>query len=91
MALALVPASSARTRLLVAAIASPFVIEAAQLLLPALDRACESGDVIDNLLGLGMGLLAGWTADRALGHRLSAAASDRARSPRHAPGGDPPS
>ena len=71
VALALVPASAARNWLLLAAIASPFLVEAAQLLLPAFDRACESADVIDNLLGLGIGLLLGWAADRSLGRRLS--------------------
>jgi glycopeptide antibiotics resistance protein len=39
------------------AIGLPFVIETTQLLLPMLDRGCQSADVFDNLTGLVVGLL----------------------------------
>lgn len=52
----LLPRSRGRAVLLVVAITLPFAVEATQLLLPALDRACESADVVDNLLGLAIGL-----------------------------------
>ena len=62
--IALVPRSRRKAVVLIAAIALPFAIETAQLLLPVLDRACESADVVDNLtglvLGLGGGVAAGW-------------------------------
>ena len=60
----LLPRSRRTAAVVIAAIALPFAIEAAQLLLPVLDRACESADVVDNLtglvLGLGGGVAAGW-------------------------------
>lgn len=53
--------------LVAAAVAAPVLIEALQLWLPALRRGCQSADVVDNLLGLAVGLcmgaaitLAGW-------------------------------
>jgi len=48
-----------RTSLIVAAIALPFGIELAQLILPVLDRSCEAADIVDNLTGLGLGLVVG--------------------------------
>jgi hypothetical protein len=63
--ISLVPRSRRKAAIVVAAIALPFAIETTQLLLPVLDRACESADVIDNLtglvLGLGGGSVAAWT------------------------------
>jgi hypothetical protein len=60
----LLPRSRRKAAIVVAAIALPFAIETTQLLLPVLDRACESADVIDNLTGLVLGLaggsLVGW-------------------------------
>jgi glycopeptide antibiotics resistance protein len=51
---------SRRTLLLVAAaIGLPFAIEVTQLLIPLLDRACESADVVDNLTGLVGGMIIG--------------------------------
>jgi hypothetical protein len=35
------------------------LIEATQLMVPVLGRACESGDVVDNMLGLVLGLTTG--------------------------------
>ncbi len=57
--LALLPRSRSKAILIAAAVASPFVIEGTQLLLPALHRACESADIVDNLTGLVAGLAAG--------------------------------
>jgi glycopeptide antibiotics resistance protein len=58
-ALGLLPRSRTRVLLIVVAIALPFVIEAIQLLASALDRSCETGDIVDNLTGLAIGLVAG--------------------------------
>jgi len=52
----LAPRSRQKIVLVVVAVATPVVVEATQLLVPALARGCESADVIDNLLGLGLGL-----------------------------------
>ncbi len=51
-----------RRGLIVAAIALPFAIEATQAVLVPLGRACESGDIFDNLAGLAIGLAGGWLA-----------------------------
>jgi glycopeptide antibiotics resistance protein len=48
-----------RPILLDGALLLPVVIETIQLLVRALDRACESADVFDNLLGLFIGLAVG--------------------------------
>jgi glycopeptide antibiotics resistance protein len=62
----LLPRSRRSAVVMIAAIALPFAIETIQLLLPVLDRACESADVVDNLtglvIGLGGGVVAGWLA-----------------------------
>jgi hypothetical protein len=64
--ISLVPRSRRKAAIVVAAIALPFAIETTQVLLPVLDRACESADVIDNLTGLALGFaggsVAGWLA-----------------------------
>src|SRR5690606_16552749 len=52
--IALVPRPH-RLRLLVLAIALPFVVEGLQLALPVLGRGCESADAVDNLTGLAVG------------------------------------
>jgi glycopeptide antibiotics resistance protein len=66
VAISLLPRSRRKAAIVVAAIALPFAIETIQLLLPVLDRACESADVVDNLtglvIGLGGGSVAGWLA-----------------------------
>jgi VanZ family protein len=59
LAVGLLGRSPSTARVLVAAFALPPAIEAIQSLAPALGRGCESRDVIDNLLGLGIGLLLG--------------------------------
>jgi glycopeptide antibiotics resistance protein len=43
--------------LILAAIAAPVLIEVTQMVVPVLGRGCESADVVDNLLGLTLGLL----------------------------------
>jgi glycopeptide antibiotics resistance protein len=60
----LVPRSRRKAAIVVGAIALPFAIEMTQLLVPAMDRACESADVVDNLMGLALGLVAGVVAGR---------------------------
>lgn len=72
VSVALLPASRSKTWLLAGAIALPFVVEGIQLLVVVLNRACESADVIDNLLGLTLGLSIGWAVNRAGGGRLGA-------------------
>jgi hypothetical protein len=52
-------AGGARRVGIVAAAALPFVIELVQLALPQLGRYCDSGDIADNLTGLGLGILGG--------------------------------
>lgn len=55
----LLPASPYRRAVVLAAFASPVAIEAIQLVAVPLGRECQSGDVIDNLTGLSIGVLAG--------------------------------
>jgi glycopeptide antibiotics resistance protein len=59
LAIGLLARSRPKALLLAAAIALPFVIETTQLLVPALERGCQSADVVDNLTGLVVGLLIG--------------------------------
>ena len=57
-AIGLVPRSRRKALVLAGAIALPFLIEALQLMVTPLGRVCQSGDVVDNLTGLAIGLLA---------------------------------
>ena len=59
--IALLPRSRVMAFAVVGAALLPFTIEAIQLAATPLDRACQSGDVVDNMLGLALGLAAGWT------------------------------
>jgi hypothetical protein len=59
LAVGLLGRSPAMVRTLIAAVALPPAIEAIQSLAPVLGRGCESRDVSDNLLGLGIGLVLG--------------------------------
>lgn len=61
-AIGLLPRSRRKVAIVVGAIALPFAIETIQLVVPWLDRACESADVVDNLAGLMLGLVAGGVA-----------------------------
>jgi VanZ family protein len=72
LAIGLLGRSPATARVLVAVLALPLAIEAIQSLLPMLGRGCQSRDVVDNLLGLGIGL--------ALGVLLSVVRAGRTRS-----------
>ena len=58
-AIALVPWTRRKAALLAGAAALPVAIETIQLLVPWLERGCESADVVDNLTGLVIGLAAG--------------------------------
>jgi glycopeptide antibiotics resistance protein len=70
VAIGILPRSRRKAAILAFAIALPFAVETVQLLVPALDRACESADVVDNLTGLAIGLaggsVAGWVATAAV-------------------------
>ena len=70
VSIALMPRSRRKAVVAIAAIALPFAIETTQLLVPLLDRGCQSADVIDNLTGLAIGL-GGGAAARWLSGRLS--------------------
>lgn len=67
-AVGLLPMSRRTLATVVAAIGLPFAIEALQYLIPTLARGCQSGDVIDNLtgliVGLGTGTVIGWVVSR---------------------------
>ena len=53
------PMSRGKAAAVFGAIALPFAIETTQLVVVPLDRACQGADVVDNLTGLGIGLVAG--------------------------------
>lgn len=55
VAIGLVPSAPVRAAMLLLAVLFPFVIEMTQLLVPLLDRGCQSADIVDNLLGLVVG------------------------------------
>jgi hypothetical protein len=74
-AIALLPRSRRAFAVLLAAIAFPFLIEATQAIVTPLARGCESADVVDNLLGLALGLAAG------IGARAVAFAAGRSLDP----------
>ncbi len=59
VALSLLPRGNRTYLCIAAAIAAPLVIETTQLLLPVLQRGCQSADVVDNLVGLLLGLIVG--------------------------------
>lgn len=60
--IAFIPWSWRMVLAVVAAVALPLAIETTQLLLPVLDRGCQSADVVDNLTGLVIGLAIGVVA-----------------------------
>ena len=59
VALALLPLGATSLGIAAAAALLPFLVEGIQLTIQVLGRGCQSADVIDNLTGLGLGLLAG--------------------------------
>jgi hypothetical protein len=73
------PASPARTKLAALALAWPLATELLQLIAIPLGRECQSGDIIDNLTGLSLGIL-GATLARwiiAAGRQSASAATRR--------------
>ena len=59
IALGLLRRSRRTAALILAAIALPIAIETIQLLVPSIERGCQSADVFDNLTGLAVGLALG--------------------------------
>ena len=68
IALGLLPRGNRTYPLVAVAFAFPLIIETTQLLLPALERGCQSADVVDNLAGLLLGLVAGIGCGLSLRH-----------------------
>lgn len=68
-AIGLLPRSRGKWAIVIAAVTLPFAIETVQSLVTWLDRACQGVDVIANLTGLAVGviagMLAGWITARA--------------------------
>jgi glycopeptide antibiotics resistance protein len=62
LTIGLLRGSRRKTAILLLAVALPIIVEGTQLVVVPLDRACQSGDVFDNLLGLALGLAAGMSA-----------------------------
>lgn len=60
LALGSLPRSGRQIVLIVIGLILSPAVEITQLLATSLDRACQSSDVVDNLTGLGVGLVAGW-------------------------------
>jgi glycopeptide antibiotics resistance protein len=72
IAIGLCPRSRAKLVVLVGALVLPVAIELFQLVALPLGRQCQSSDVVDNLCGLLLGVIAGSVAGRlanAVGHR----------------------
>ena len=67
MSLGALPRSRTKVGLIIAAMALPFAIEGIQYIAPVLDRSCNTVDIIDNLTGLGLGLVAGFVIGGAVG------------------------
>ncbi len=59
VALALLPRTTRASTVAIAALALPIAIEALQVVLTPFGRACESGDAVDNFIGLVIGLVIG--------------------------------
>ena len=66
LAIGLLPPSRPRLLALLAALLLPFAIEGTQAVVVVLDRACQGGDVFDNLSGLMLGLAPGLAGRLAL-------------------------
>jgi hypothetical protein len=69
LALGALPGSPRAAVLIVGAFLLPVAIELFQLAVPALGRGCQSADVIDNTMGLVIGLALGFAGHRLLGRR----------------------
>lgn len=70
-ALAILPASRHRSVALVASFGVTFAVEGLQLLVFPLGRGCQSADLVDNTIGLAIGLLAGAVIALAAGRATS--------------------
>ena len=55
-----IPASWRKVAVILLAAALPFAIEGTQLFAVPLARGCQAADVVDNLTGLVIGIVAGW-------------------------------
>lgn len=62
LAVGLLPRRPTTAVVVVAAYSLPLVIETIQLIAPAMGRGCQSADVIDNSIGLTLGLVIGSVA-----------------------------
>jgi hypothetical protein len=62
VAVGLLPWSRAAAITALAAFSLTFAVETFQLLLPVLGRGCQTADMVDNLLGLAIGLIVGSAA-----------------------------
>jgi hypothetical protein len=71
LAVGMVPASKRKLVVLLALATLPVVIEAVQLQVGELRRGCEGADVVDDLTGLAIGLVAGELLRLAAGARSS--------------------
>lgn len=81
VAVALLPWSRAAGVAALAAFLLTFVVETIQLLLPVLGRGCQTADMVDNLLGLTIGLVIGWSVRLVVPrHYLERPTSPRERS-----------
>jgi hypothetical protein len=58
-AIGTIPLSRRKVAVILVAIALPFAIEGLQLVVEPLGRGCQAADVVDNLTGLFVGLVAG--------------------------------
>ena len=76
VAVAMLRRSSRAGLVALGAVALPFGIEGAQLILTPLGRACQAADVSDNLAGLAIGLVLGLVAEAAGGRREHRAPPD---------------
>lgn len=57
LVIGLLPKSTCKTLVLAFAFILPFIIEIIQFSIPEINRTCQSADVVDNLSGLGIGLI----------------------------------
>jgi hypothetical protein len=80
IAIGLCPDSSAKRLMLAFALVFPVTIELVQLLAVSLGRECQGSDIVDNLLGLLIGLGAGSVTSR-VWRWLSAASGSKADGP----------
>lgn len=69
IAVGLLPRNRPAAVVAIAALSLTFVVEGLQLLLPVLGRGCQSADMVDNLLGLAIGVLCGLLARSILPRR----------------------